>query len=104
VTSFKEDTVSLPITARQMNALRALKRTAPDLAELAIRIAHAFDSSTIDNPELARMILDKTCRRIVAGDPNSHDAMILHLQRFGELNCLSPAQVSDFTERIRKLA
>ena len=104
VTSFKEDTVSLPITARQLNALRALQRTDPDLGDLAKAVVLAFDASTIDNPELARLILEKTCRRIVAGEPGSHEAMILHLERFGELNCLSPAQVTDFTDRIRKLA
>ncbi|MCD5970401.1 hypothetical protein [Pseudomonas quasicaspiana] len=96
--------MSLPITARQLNALRALKRTDPDLGELAIAIAQAFDSSNIDNPELARLILEKTCRRIIGGEPGSHEAMILHLERFGQLNCLSPAQVTDFTDRIRKLA
>ncbi|MFK7699515.1 hypothetical protein [Pseudomonas caspiana] len=95
--------MSLPITARQLNALRALQRTDPDLGDLATAVALAFDASTIDNPELARLILEKTCRRIVAGEPGSHDAMILHLERFGQLNCLSPAQVTDFTNRIRKL-
>lgn len=96
--------MSLPITARQMNALRALQRTAPNLGELATEIALAFDPSTIDNPHLARLILEKTCRRIVAGQPGSHEAMIQHLETFRDLNCLSPEQVSDFTDRIRKLA
>lgn len=96
--------MSLPITARQLNALRALQRTNPDLGELASAIALAFDPSTIENPELARLILEKTCRRIVAGQPGSHEAMIQHLERFGDLNCLSPTQVTDFTDRIRKLA
>ncbi|RMQ96159.1 hypothetical protein ALP94_02600 [Pseudomonas savastanoi pv. glycinea] len=104
MTSSKEDTVSLPITARQLNALRALQRVDPDLGELATAIALAFDPSNIENPQLARLILEKTCRRIVAGEPGSHEAMILHLERFGELNCLSPVQVTDFTDRIRKLA
>nr|WP_240350519.1 hypothetical protein [Pseudomonas viridiflava] len=76
----------------------------PHLGELATAVALAFDASTIDNPELARLLLEKTCRRIVAGEPGSHEAMILHLERLGELNCLSPAQVTDFTDRIRKLA
>ncbi len=96
--------MSLPITARQMNALRALQRTDPELGELATAIALAFDASTIENPQLARLILEKTCRRIVAGQEGSHDAMIQHLETFGELNCLSPAQVTDFTDRIRKHA
>ena len=34
--------MSLPITARQMNALRALQRKDPDLGELATAIALAF--------------------------------------------------------------
>ncbi|WP_083492082.1 MULTISPECIES: hypothetical protein [Pseudomonas syringae group] len=62
----------LPITARQLNALRALQRTDPDLGELATAVALAFDASTIDNPDLARLILEKTCCRIVAGEPGSH--------------------------------
>jgi len=41
----QEVLVSLPITARQMNALRALQDTAPELAELASSIALAFDAS-----------------------------------------------------------
>ena len=104
VTRFKEDTVSLPITARQLNALRALQRTDPDLGELATAIALAFDPTTIENPQMARLILEKTCRRIVTGQPGSHETMIKHLENFGALNCLSPAQVADFTDRIRKHA
>lgn len=96
--------MSLPITARQMNALRALQRKDPDLGELATAIALAFDPSAIENPHMARLILEKTCRRIVAGQPGSHEAMIGHLQTFGHLNCLSPEQVSEFTDRIRKHA
>lgn len=96
--------VSLPITARQLNALRALQRIDPDLGELATTIALAFDPSSIENPQMARLILEKTCRRIVAGQPGSHEAMIQHLERFGDLDCLSPEQVSDFTDRIRKHA
>ncbi|MET0947948.1 MAG: hypothetical protein ABWY17_05720 [Pseudomonas sp.] len=96
--------MSLPITARQLNALRALQRTAPELGDLATSIALAFDPTTVGNPQMARLILEKTCRRIVAGQPGSVDAMIQHLETFGNLNCLSPEQVSEFTDRIRKLA
>ena len=96
--------MSLPITARQLNALRALQRTAPELGDLATSISLAFDASNIENPQLARLILEKTCRRIVAGQPGSRDAMIQHLETFGNLNCLSPEQVTEFTDRIRKLA
>ena len=96
--------VSLPITARQLNALRALHRVNPDLGDLASAVALAFDASTIDNPELARLILEKTCRRIVIGQAGSQQAMIQHLEQFGSLECLSPQQVHEFSERIRKLA
>jgi hypothetical protein len=96
--------VSLPITARQLNALRALQRTDPNLGELATAIALAFDPTTIENPQMARLILEKTCRRIVAGQPGSREAMIQHLETFGNLNCLSPEQVTEFTDRIKKLA
>lgn len=96
--------MSLPITARQLNALRALQQTDPDLGELAAAIALAFDASQIDNPHLARIILQNSCRRIVADQPGSHDVLIQHLKSFGSLNCLSPAQVTDFTDRIRKMA
>jgi hypothetical protein len=50
--------VSLPITARQLNALRALQRVNPDLGELATAVALAFDASKVDNPHLARLILE----------------------------------------------
>ena len=96
--------MSLPITARQLNALRALQRTDPNLGELATAIALAFDPTTIENPQMARLILETTCRRIVAGQPGSHETMIKHLENFCALNCLSPAQVADFTDRIRKHA
>jgi len=94
--------VSLPITARQMTALRALQRKDPDLGELAVAIAQAFDASRVENPELARLILEKTCRRMVAQEPGSQEAMIQHLVTFGNLNCLTPAQVNHFTERVRR--
>ncbi|WP_411378771.1 hypothetical protein [Pseudomonas sp. MPB26] len=94
--------MSLPITARQMNALKALQREDPDLGELAIAIAQAFDATRVENPELAALILDKTCRRMVAHEPGSQEAMIQHLATFGKLNCLTPTQVSDFTNRVRR--
>ncbi|MBP2872897.1 MULTISPECIES: hypothetical protein [Pseudomonas] len=94
--------MSLPITARQMNALRALQRKDPDLGELATAIALAFDATMIENPHMARLILEKTCRRMVAKEPGSQEAMIQHLVTFGKLNCLTPTQVSDFTDRVRR--
>lgn len=84
--------MSLPITARQLNALRALQHTDPDLGELAAAIALAVDASQIDNPQLARIILQNNCRRIVAHQPGSHDVLIQHLESFGHLNCLSPVR------------
>ena len=96
--------VSLPITVRQLNALRALQQTDPDLGELATAIALSFDASKIDNPHLARIILQNSWRRIIASQPGSHELLIQHLESFGNLNCLSPAQVTDFTDRIRKMA
>ncbi|WKW30635.1 hypothetical protein KIH13_17130 [Pseudomonas viridiflava] len=96
--------MSLPITARQLNALRALQRTHPDLGELASCVALAFDATAIENPQLARLILEKTCRRIVIRQPGSREALIQHLESFCNLNCLSPEQLTEFTDRIRKLA
>ncbi len=58
--------MSLPITARQMNALRALQNEAPELAELASSIALAFDHSAVENPHLARLIIETTCRLSLA--------------------------------------
>jgi hypothetical protein len=98
-----EDRVSLPITARQMNALRALQRNHPDLGELAASIALAFDASMLENPELARTILEVTCRRIVSGEPFARTALIDHLERFREMGCLSLEQVNQFSEQVRKL-
>jgi hypothetical protein len=95
--------VSLPITARQLNALRALQHTHPDLGELATAVALAFDASKIDNPQMARLILEKTCRRIVTGQAGSHEVLVQHLEHFGSLECLSAQQVREFSERIRKL-
>jgi hypothetical protein len=86
-----------------MNALRALQRRNPDLGELAAAIALAFDASTLDNPELARAILEVTCRRIVSGDPIARTALIDHLERFREMGCLSQQQVNQFSEQVRKL-
>ncbi|MCF9019679.1 hypothetical protein GIV21_16270 [Pseudomonas syringae] len=96
--------MSLPITARQMNALRALQDTAPELAELASSIALAFDASAVEIPHMARLIIETTCRRILARQPGSHEVMIQHLETFGELNCMSPEQVNEFTTRLRALA
>ncbi len=95
--------MSLPITARQMNALRALQKSHPDLGKLASQIALAFDASKIDNPELARAILEKTCRRIVASQPGSRAAMAQHLQHFASLSCLTDDQAADFIQRIQKI-
>lgn len=95
--------MSLPINARQLNALRALHQAHPDLGALASAIALAFDASTIDNPQLARLILEKTCRRIVTGQPGSPQALIEHLKHFGDLKCLTPAQVAQFSAEIRRL-
>lgn len=95
--------MSLPITARQLNALRALQRIDPDLGDLATQVALAFDASKIDNPHLARLILEKMCRRIVAKQNGSQEALIEHLHRFASLQCLSSTQVAEFSERIRKL-
>ncbi|PBQ19287.1 hypothetical protein CCL09_06605 [Pseudomonas congelans] len=96
--------MSLPITARQMKALRALQDTAPEMAELASSIALAFDASAVENPHMARLIIETTRRRILARQPGRHEVMIQHLETFGELNCLSPEQVSEFTTRLRALA
>jgi hypothetical protein len=96
--------VSLPITARQLRALRALHRINPELGDVASAVALAFDASKVDNPELARLILEKTCRRMVIGQAGSQEAMIQHFEQFGRLGCLSPEQVLEFSERIRKLA
>lgn len=86
-----------------MRALHALQIAYPKLGNLAASIALAFDASKIDNPEMARLILEKTCRRIVTGQVGSHTALIEHLERFASLDCLSHAEVSEFTDRIREL-
>lgn len=96
--------MSLPITARQLRALRALHRIDPELGDVASAVALAFDASKVDNPELARLILEKTCRRMVIGQAGSQEAMIQHFEQFGRLGCLSPDKVLEFSERVRKLA
>lgn len=67
-------------------------------------IALAFDASKVANPHLARIILERSCRKIIADEPGSLELLIQHLESFGSLNCLSPAQVTHFTSRIRKMA
>lgn len=96
--------MSLPITSRQFNALRALQRANPYLGDLVSDIALAFDASRIENPQLARLILENTCRRIIKGQTGCHKVLIQHLEHFGTLQCLSMPQVADFSERIKKLA
>lgn len=96
--------MSLPITARQRNALLALQRVEPDLGQLAADVALAFDASKIDNPELARLILEKTCRRIVAKQAGSREALVKHLEHFGSLGCLSQSDVVQFSEQIAKVS
>ncbi|EKN48124.1 Uncharacterized protein ALO56_02248 [Pseudomonas viridiflava] len=48
-------------------------------------IALAFDASAVENPHMARLIIETTCRRILVRQPGSHEAMIQHLETFGEL-------------------
>jgi hypothetical protein len=67
-------------------------------------IALAFDASRIENPEMARLILENTCRRIIKRKVGCHKVLIQHLEHFGTLECLSAPQVTDFSERIKKLA
>ncbi|MCH5537446.1 hypothetical protein [Pseudomonas savastanoi] len=52
---------------------------------------------------MARLIIETTWRRILARQPGSHEVMIQHLETFGELNCLSPEQTSEFTTRLQAL-
>ena len=95
--------MSLPITARQMLALKALQHSHPELADLASAIALAFDETKIENPHMARLILEKTCRRIVSGQPGCYDALEQHLRSFARLECLSPESMTEINQRIRKL-
>jgi hypothetical protein len=95
--------VPLPITARQRAALRQLRRTHPLLAALAVAVEQSFDSSKIDNPEIARVILDVTCQRIVRGDPLAADALVRHLDHFSSLDCFGPDQLADFLDQIHRL-
>jgi hypothetical protein len=37
-------------------------------------VALAFDASQIESPQLARLILEKICRRIIIGQAGSHDS------------------------------
>lgn len=53
---------------------------------------------------MARLIIETTYRRILARQHGSHEVMIQHLENFGQLNYLSPEQVTGFTNRLRALA
>ncbi|WP_032632160.1 hypothetical protein [Pseudomonas syringae] len=96
--------MSLPSTARQRRAVLALQRVDPDLGQLAAAVALAFDASKIDNPELARLILEKTCRRIAAKQVASREALVQHLEHFGALECLSHSDVVQFSGQITKIS
>lgn len=85
--------MSLPITARQLNALRALQQVSPDLGELATAVALAFDGSKIDHPHLAHLVLDKTCRRILAREERSQEALVQHLEHFAALRWISQSRL-----------
>lgn len=95
--------MSLPITARQMLALKALQHSHPELGDLASAIALAFDATKIENPHMARLILEKTCRRIVNGQPGGYEALTQHLGNFARLECLSPESMTEINHRIQKL-
>lgn len=93
----------LPITSRQRAALRQLRKTHPQLAVLAADVEKAFDSSKVENPEMARVILDVTCQRVSRGDPLAGDALIQHLEHFGSLGCFGQEQLAGFLDQVQKL-
>lgn len=93
----------LPITSRQRAALRRLRRTHPELAMLATSIERAFDPSKVDNPEMARVILDVTFRRIIDGDPLAYEALLKHLEHFGNLRCFVAEQLVYFVDQAYQL-
>lgn len=95
--------MSLPITTKQQRSLRLLQVSHPELGFLAVDIAQEFDASAIDNPELARVILEKTCRRIIAGEAGALEVMIQHIKHFGALNCLSSKQVAGYVQQLRNM-
>ena len=90
----------LPISSRQLATLRQLRRTHPTLATLAINVAHAFDSAKVDNPEIACVILEVTCRRIVSGDPMACEALLRHLGHFSYLDCFSSERLREFENQV----
>lgn len=94
----------LPITAAQLRAFRALQTANPALGELASAVVLAFDTSRIDNPQLARLILERTCRRIVTGQEGSHEVLIRHREHFGTRGCLSASQVVEFSDGLHRMA
>lgn len=100
---FRGEHMSLPITARQLKALRARQVENPELGGLASAIALVFDASVIENPHMARVSFEKTCRRIVLGQAGSHEALIKHLKHSVQLNCLCSDQVVHFSKRLRQI-
>lgn len=93
----------LPITTAQTIRLRRLRQSHPELGALAEAVAYGFDAEAIDNPELARAILEVVCRRIVAGEPNACETLVTHLVNFEQMGCLSAQQLAGFCEQIRAL-
>lgn len=70
---------------------------------LATSIEQAFDPSKVDNPEMARVILDVTFRRIIDGDPMAYEALLQHLEHFGNLRCFVAEQLVYFVDQAYQL-
>jgi hypothetical protein len=92
--------VPLSLIHNQQLDLRLLQRSHRELAQIVTTIIENFDSGAIDNPQLAGLILEKTCRRIVANEKNASAVLIQHLELFGSMGCLSVKLVTDLIDRI----
>ncbi|RMS73416.1 MULTISPECIES: hypothetical protein [Pseudomonas syringae group] len=90
----------LPTTPKHEATLRLLRHGHTALADLSVAIDNAFDVSACENPELARLILDELCLRLIAGDATARPALIAQIKHFGTLKCLSPSLVCAFTSAV----
>ena len=96
-------TVSLPLTKPQFDSLAALCEEHTDLGVLACEICERFDQRTVDNPELATLMIVALCRRIADKEYQACEALSRSLTSFREMGALNAGDLEYLTERMLSL-
>lgn len=95
--------MSLPLTKPQFDSLASLCDEHLDLGMLACEICERFDQRTVDNPELATLMVVVLCRRIADNEYQAHEALGRHLASFGEIGALNAADLGYLVEKMNSL-